>query len=308
MEIVSLELKELKKRIIELKKKQKTVILAHTYQRPEIQDVADFVGDSLDLAFKAKETEAELILFCGVKFMAETAKIVSPEKTVIMPDLDAGCPMACMVTAEDVKKLKQKYPNHEVVCYVNSAADVKAESDICCTSSNAVRVVDSIAKDKGIIFIPDVNLGTYVKNKLNRDNFVLWQGYCFVHAFVEAEEVLELKKQHPVAKVMAHPECKTEVLELADYVLSTSSMIKKVKEVKDKEFIVITEQGIVYPLQNNYPDRKFYYLNKMTCVNMKRNTIDMIEESLQEIKYKIELDKDVIKKAKRALDRMLSLK
>ena len=275
-------------RIAELKKKRNAVILAHTYQRPEIQEVADFVGDSLDLSFKAKETKADVILFCGVKFMAETAKIISPDKTVIMPDLDAGCPMACMVTAQDVRDLKKKYPNHEVVCYVNSTADVKAESDICCTSSNAVRTVDSIPKNKGIIFIPDVNLGTYVKNKLKRENFIL--------------------KSHPSASIMVHPECKTEVLDLADHILSTSNMIKKVAELKDKEFIVVTEQGIVYPLKNRYPDRRFYYLSKMTCVNMKKNTVEMVEESLENMRYEIKVEENIIVKAKMALDRMLQLK
>jgi quinolinate synthase len=169
---------ELIKRINELKKKRNAVLLAHTYQLPEIQDVADFVGDSLELSYKAKETKADVILFCGVKFMAETAKIISPDKTVLMPEPNAGCPMADMITADDVRKLKAKYPGHQVVCYVNSSAEVKAESDVCCTSSNAVRIVNSIPKDKGVIFIPDVNLGTYVQNTLKRDNMVLWQGYC----------------------------------------------------------------------------------------------------------------------------------
>jgi len=303
-----LSIENLKEKIDELKKKRNAVILAHTYQRPEIQDVADFVGDSLDLSFKAKETNADVILFCGVKFMAETAKIISPDKTVLMPDLDAGCPMACMVTAQDVINLKKKYPNHEVVCYVNSTADVKAESDICCTSSNAVRVVDSIPKDKGVIFIPDVNLGTYVKNKLKRENFILWPGYCLVHAFVTVEEVLTLKKAHPSASIMVHPECKIEVLELADHILSTSNMIRKVAELTDKEFIVVTEQGIVYPLNNKYPDRKFYYLSKMTCVNMKKNTIEMVEESLENMRYEIKVEEHIIVKAKKSLDRMLQLK
>ncbi|MCX6113176.1 MAG: quinolinate synthase NadA, partial [Proteobacteria bacterium] len=269
---------------------------------------ADFVGDSLELSFKAKETNADVILFCGVKFMAETAKIISPDKTVIMPDPDAGCPMACMITAQDVISLKEKYPNHEVVCYVNSTADVKAESDICCTSSNAVKVVESISKNKGIIFIPDVNLGTYVKNKLKRENFILWPGYCLVHAFVTAEEVMELKKKHPLASVIVHPECKIEVIELADHILSTSGMVRKIAELKDKEFIVVTEQGIVYPLKNRYPDRKFYYLSKMTCVNMKKNTIEMVEESLENMRYEIKVKEQIIVKAKKALDRMLQLK
>ncbi|MEI6079829.1 MAG: quinolinate synthase NadA [bacterium] len=303
-----MRLDDVKRKILELKKERKAVILAHSYQRPEIQDVADFVGDSLDLSFKAKETKADIILFCGVKFMAETAKIISPEKTVLMPAPDAGCPMADMITAEDVKRLKAKYPGYAVVCYVNSSAEVKAESDICCTSSNAIKVVESLPKDKGVIFIPDMNLGTYVKNSLKRDNFVLWQGYCFVHAFVTSEEVKVLKDLHPGAVVMVHPECKTEVIALADHVLSTSGMVRAVKDLPDKEFIIVTEQGINYPLQNKYPDRKFYHLNKMTCVNMKKNTIDLVEESLELMRYEIKLDEKLMNRARTALDRMLQVK
>ena len=303
-----MRLDDVKRKILELKKERKAVILAHTYQRPEIQDVADFVGDSLDLSFKAKETKADVILFCGVKFMAETAKIISPEKTVLMPDPDAGCPMADMIKAEDVKKLKLKYPGYAVVCYVNSSAEVKAESDICCTSSNAIKVVESLPKDKGVIFIPDMNLGTYVKNSLKRDNFILWQGYCFVHAFVTSEEVKMLKGLHPGAVVMVHPECKTEVIALADHVLSTSGMVRVVKDLPEKEFIIVTEQGINYPLQNKYPDRKFYHLNKMTCVNMKKNTIDLVEESLELMRYEIKLDEKLMNRARTALDRMLQVK
>jgi quinolinate synthase len=290
-----------------LKAEKKAVILAHTYQRPEIQDLADFVGDSLELSFKARDTKAETIVFCGVRFMAETAKIISPEKKVIMPDLTAGCPMAEMVTAQQVRELKAQYPGYKVVCYVNSTAEVKAESDICCTSSNALRIVESIPFETGVIFIPDMNLGLYVKNKLQRDNFILWPGYCFVHAFVTKEEVVELKNKTPNAIVMAHPECKTEVLDLADYVLSTSKIISKVGELEDKEFIIITEQGIIHPLQKKYPDKKFYHLGKMLCVNMKINTIDTLLDAIENDKYEINVPEPVLEKAKLALDRMMNV-
>jgi quinolinate synthase len=290
-----------------LKAEKKAVILAHTYQRPEIQDVADFVGDSLELSFQAKETKAETIIFCGVRFMAETAKIISPEKKVIMPDLTAGCPMAEMVTAEQVKELKAQYPGYQVVCYVNSTAEVKAESDICCTSSNALRVVESIPFETGVIFVPDMNLGLYVKNKLQRDNFVLWPGYCFVHAFVTKEDLMELKDKSPNAKVMAHPECKTEILELADYVLSTSKIITKVGELEDKEFIIVTEEGIIHPLEKKYPEKKFHHLSKMLCVNMKINTMDILLNALQNDKYEINISEPVLQKAKLALDRMMNV-
>ena len=294
-------------KIKKLKAEKKAVILAHTYQRPEIQDVADFVGDSLELSFKAKETTVETIVFCGVKFMAETAKIISPTKKVIMPDLAAGCPMAEMITAEQVRELKAQYPGYQVVCYVNSTAEVKAESDICCTSSNALRIVESIPWETGVIFIPDMNLGLYVKNKLQRENFILWPGYCFVHAFVTKEELIELKDKAPNAIIMAHPECKTEVLELADYVLSTSKIISKVGELEDKEFIIITEQGIIHPLEKKYPDRKFYHLGKMLCANMKVNTMDLLLDALENDRYEIQVSDAVIGKAKLALDRMMSI-
>jgi len=293
--------------LAELKKKRNAVILAHTYQLPEIQDVADFVGDSLELSLKVSETNADVVVFCGVKFMAETAKLISPKKTVLMPEPSAGCPMADMITADELRTVKKKYPDHAVVCYVNSTAEVKAESDICCTSSNAIKVVESIPRDKGVIFVPDINLGTYVKNKLQRDNMVLWPGYCNVHFFVTAEEVIRLKNDHKDAVVFAHPECKTEVLNLADHILSTSGMVKKVAEINKKDFIVITEQGILHPLKKKYPDRNFYALDRMLCPNMKKTTIDMIPESLERMQYKIELSDEIIKKARIAVDKMLKL-
>ena len=294
-------------KIKELKEKKNAVILAHTYQRPEIQDVADFVGDSLDLSLKVKSSNAKIVVFCGVRFMAETAKLISPEKTVLLPELNAGCPMADMITAEELRAIKKKYPDYAVVTYVNSTAEVKAESDICCTSSNAVKIVSSIPKEKGIIFIPDVNLGSYVKAQLKRENMVLWPGHCSIHANITEEEVLALKAKHKEAVVFAHPECKTQVLNHADYILSTSAMIKKASEIKEKQIIIVTEQGILHPLKKNCPDKTFYAVQKAVCPNMKKTTIDLVLESLELMQHDIVLEEVILKKARRAVERMLEI-
>ncbi len=294
-------------KIKDLKKIKKALILAHTYQSPEVQDLADFVGDSLELSLKVKDSDADLIVFCGVRFMAETAKLISPQKTVLLPEPGAGCPMAEMINAEELKKLKTQYPEHAVVCYVNSTAEVKAESDICCTSSNAVKVVSSIPSEKGIIFIPDVNLGTYVKGQLKRDNIVLWPGYCSTHSSITAEEVQSLKREHLGAVVFAHPECKTNVLEHADYILSTSGMIKKAAELKENEIIVITETGILHPLKKACPGKKFHTIKRAVCPNMKKTNLESLAASLEQMQYKIVLDEELIIKARRAVERMLEI-
>ena len=294
-------------KIKELKHKRNAVILAHTYQRPEIQDIADFVGDSLDLSLKVKSSNAKVVVFCGVRFMAETAKLISPEKTVLLPELSAGCPMADMITADELREIKKKYPDYSVVTYVNSTAEVKAESDICCTSSNAVKIVSSIPKEKGVIFIPDANLGSYVKSQLKRENMVLWPGYCSIHANITEEEVLELKAKHKSAVVFAHPECKTQVLSHADYILSTSAMIKKASEIKGKEIIIVTEQGILHPLKKSCPDKTFYSIQKAVCPNMKKTTVDLVLESLELMQHNITLDEVILKKARRAVERMLEV-
>jgi len=300
-------MKKIAEKIKVLKERHNAIILAHTYQRPEVQDVADFVGDSLDLSLKAKDNVADIIVFCGVKFMAETAKIISPHKKVLLAELDAGCPMAEMITADELRELKLKYSNYKVVCYVNSTAEVKALSDICCTSSNAVKVVNSIPQDQGVIFVPDANLGSYVQRTLKRKNMILWQGHCYVHAFVMEEDVLNLKKQYPKAVVFAHPECTDHVLKHANYILSTSEMIKKVAELNDGEFIIITEQGIIYPLQKKYPQKKFYSLDKSVCLNMKKTTINSVLNSLELMQYNIEVPKNVMENAKKAVFNMLEL-
>jgi len=294
-------------KIKELKSKREAVILAHTYQRPEIQDIADFVGDSLDLSLKVKKTNAKMVVFCGVRFMAETAKLISPEKTVLLPELSAGCPMADMITAEELRGLKKKHPGHVVVTYVNSTAEVKAESDICCTSSNSVKIVSSIPKKTGVIFVPDVNLGSYVKAQLKRDNIVLWPGCCSIHANITEDDVLELKAKHKNAVVFAHPECKIQVLNHADYILSTSAMIKKAIEIKEEEIIIVTEQGILHPLKKNCPDKTFYAIQKAVCPNMKKTTIDLVLESLELMQHNITLDEVILKKARRAVERMLEI-
>ncbi len=294
-------------KINQLKHKKNAVVLAHTYQRPEIQDVADFVGDSLDLSLKVKKTDAKVVVFCGVRFMAETAKLISPEKIVLLPELNAGCPMADMITADELRDIKRKYPDHAVVTYVNSTAEVKAESDICCTSSNAVRIVSSIPKEKGVIFVPDFNLGSYVKKQLKKDNMVLWPGYCSIHANITEQEILELKAKHKEAVVFAHPECKSQVLSHADFILSTSAMIKKASELKDKEIIIVTEQGILHPLKRACPDKVFYSIQKAMCPNMKKTTIDLVLESLELMQHEITLDELILKNARRAVDRMLEI-
>lgn len=212
-------------KIKKLKKEIDAVILAHTYQSSDIQEVADYAGDSLGLSLQVKNSKSKVIVFCGVKFMAETAKIISPDKTVLLPDMNAGCPMSDMITASQLIELKKKYPNHKVVCYVNSSAEVKAESDICCTSSNALRVVSSFPDEQALLFVPDINLGTYVKNQLKRENMIIWNGFCHVHHCVVKEDVSQMQKEHPQAVTLVHPECRTEVIDMADYVLSTTGII-----------------------------------------------------------------------------------
>ena len=299
---------KLAQKIKDLKEKNNAIILAHTYQRAEVQDLADFVGDSLELSLKARDNSADIILFCGVRFMAETAKIISPQKKVLLAEVGAGCPMAEMITADELRELKAKHPNYKVVTYVNSTAEVKALSDICCTSSNAVKVVSSIPEEQGVIFIPDINLGSYVQRSLKRKNMIVWQGHCYVHSQIMEAEVLELKAKHPKAVTFAHPECNEHVLKHADHILSTSGMIKKVAELSDDEYIVITEQGILHPLQKKYPNKKFYCLDKALCLNMKKTTAESVLNSLELMRYSIEIPRDVMESARRAVFNMLELK
>jgi quinolinate synthase len=299
---------EIINKIKELKKKHNAIILAHTYQRAEVQDIADFVGDSLELSLRARDNSADVIVFCGVRFMAETAKIISPNKKVFLTEVAAGCPMAEMISADELRELKAKYPTYKIVTYVNSTAEVKALSDICCTSSNAVKVVSSIPQEQGVIFVPDTNLGSYVQRTLKRENMIVWQGHCYVHSQIMEEDVLGLKKAHPKAIVLAHPECSEQVLKHADHILSTSGMIKKVEDIKADEFIVITEQGILHPLNKKYPNKKFYAIDRALCLNMKKTNIESVLNSLELMRYSIEVPRDVMESAKRAVFNMLELK
>ncbi len=297
---------EVLNKINELKKKINAVILAHNYQTREVQDIADFTGDSLELSRKAADTEAEVIIFCGVDFMAETAKVLSPDKKVILPVRDATCPMANMVAAEKLRELKKKHPGVPVVAYVNTTAEVKAESDVCCTSSNAVKVVESLDDDK-IIFVPDQNLGHYVSTKVDKD-IILWPGYCFVHNSITEDDVKKSKEKNPDALFMAHPECRPEVLRQADFVTSTGQMFGVVEKNPNRTFIVGTEEGMFYPLKKRVPSVKLVPVtNHLICRNMKKITVDDVISSMESLSPEIEVSGNIIKKAYIALERMLEI-
>lgn len=287
-----------------LKKERNAIILAHNYQRPEIQDVADFVGDSLALAMKAKETDADVIIFCGVDFMAESAKIINPDKVVLFPDATAKCPMAAMVDAEGVVKLKEKY-GYDVVSYVNTSADVKAVSDICCTSANAVKVVESMPN--GVIFVPDENLGLYVKRFVKDKDIILWPGFCPTHLGITKKDVLELKKKHPNAIILAHPECHPDVIDIADKIASTEGMVRYAKESDAKEFIVATEKGLCYRMKKEMPDKEFYSIENAVCPTMKKITLEKVIRSLEKMEPEIKLSEEIIEKARKPLERMLKV-
>jgi len=261
---------EIIERINQLKKQKKAFILAHNYQLPEVQDVADFVGDSLEMSIVAKNTQADVLVCCGVKFMAETAKILSPKKTVLLPRNNAGCPMADMITAKDVKALKLKHPQAKVLAYVNTSAEVKAESDLCCTSANSVKMVEKVLKDaKEIIFVPDKNLGRYTQEVTGR-KMIIWPGYCPIHENILEQDVMILKNKYPLAELLVHPECSEKVVNLADQVLSTGGMLRYVKESKSQEFIIGTEKEIIYRLTKENPGKKFYPITEQTiCKDMK---------------------------------------
>ena len=294
-------------KIKELKKKRDAVMLAHNYQLPEVQDIADFHGDSLELSHKALKTNAKLIVFCGVHFMAETASIICPNKKVIVPDINAGCPMANMITAQDVRKLKKEHPKAVLVGYVNTSALVKAELDYCCTSTNAVAVVNALKDKEDIIFVPDKYLAGYVSKQTGR-KLIFWNGYCPTHIKIMPEDIIREKKFHPKAKVIAHPECLPSVLVLADAVLSTSQMCKFAKETDAKEIIVATEVGIIYRLKKDNPDKEFYSASEAAvCPNMKRTTQEKILWALEELKVEVKVPDDVRLRAKKAIDRMLEI-
>lgn len=293
--------------IEKLRRARRAIILAHNYQRGEIQDLADINGDSLELSRKASQTEAEVIVFCGVNFMAESAAILSPSKTVLIPVPEAGCPLADMITISGLREMKKKYPEAAVVCYVNSSAEIKAESDICCTSTNAIDIVNSL-KEKQVIFVPDENLGRYVATKTNKE-IIFWKGYCPTHYRVLPEDIIKIKNAHPRAKLIVHPECRLEVILMADEVLSTGGMIKYAKTTGAEEIIVGTEMGLVYRLQKENPNKKFYLAtDKLICPNMKLTTLPKVAESLQKMQHIIKVPEEIRKKAEGSLRRMLEVK
>jgi quinolinate synthase len=297
----------LEEKIKELKKRRKAIILSHNYQLPEVQDVADFTGDSLELSRMAAKTEAKVIVFCGVHFMAETASILSPEKKVIMPDVNAGCPMANMITAEDLMRLKNKHPKATLVAYVNTSASIKAEVDICCTSTNAVAVVNALKDKEEIIFVPDKYLADYVSKQTGR-KLISWNGYCPTHVKILPEDIKREKKFHPQVKVMVHPECLPSVVALADAVLSTSKMCKFAKETDAQEIIVGTEVGLIYRLKKDNPTKEFYPASERAiCPNMKRTTQEKILWALEELKEEVRVPDEIRIRAKKAIDRMLEI-
>jgi quinolinate synthase len=305
-EYASLSAAELAERIRWRKHELNAVILGHNYQQLDIQSVSDFVGDSLALSQEAADTPADIIVFCGVHFMAETAKILSPQKTVLMPDPGAGCPMADFVTGDSLRALKAQHPDAAVVTYVNSSAEVKAESDICCTSSNAVEVVNTIPADQTILFVPDRNLAQWVIDRTGRDNIIPWEGYCHVHDDMVLDELEFAREDHPNALVVIHPEARQELQDRADVVTSTSGMVRMAEE--HDSLIIGTERGLVDKLQDQYPEKTFVPLSKAAiCGNMKANTLEKLAWSLDNLQFEVTMPEDIRSKAEIALRRMLEV-
>jgi quinolinate synthase len=298
---------DLVEKILNLKSKRHAVILAHNYQRGEVQDIADFTGDSLGLSQRAAKTKAEVIVFCGVHFMAETAKLLCPDRKVLVPDENAGCPMANMVTVRELREMKAKHPGTIVVCYVNSTAAVKAESDICCTSSNAVKIVASVPSDRRVIFIPDKSLGMWVTAQLGRQ-LIYWDGYCPTHHRILAEDVVRRKHEHPQAKVVVHPECTPDVIALADKAASTTGIVKYCRDTDAKQFIIGTEIGLLHRLRRESPGKTFIAASPLAdCPNMKLNSLEKILWSLEDMVYEVTVPAAIAIKARRTIERMLDL-
>jgi len=295
---------KLVEKISALKKKRNAVILVHNYQLGEVQDIADFVGDSLDLSQRAAETDADVIVFCGVHFMAETASILCPDKVVLLPDINAGCPMADMITAERLRAKKKEHPQAVVVCYINSSAEVKAESDICCTSANAVEVVESLDA-REILFVPDQYLGHYVSARTGK-KMILWPGFCPTHARIKPERIKELKQEYPQAKVVVHPECRPEVIALAHEVASTSGMCRYARRDEVKEMVVGTEVGIIHRLRKENPGKRFIPVSEQAiCPDMKLITLEKVLRSLEEMSPEVKVPEEIRLKAKAAVDKIL---
>ena len=290
-----------------LKRERNAVILAHNYTRPEVQDAADFTGDSLELARRATEVDADVIVFCGVYFMAETAAILNPSRTVLIPDPGAGCPMADMITGEQLRALKAAHPGAKAVCYVNSTAEVKAECDICVTSGNAEKVMRTFAPDEEILFVPDQHLGGHIAGLLGR-TYTLWPGYCPTHQMITAKRVADARAAHPGAPVLVHPECAKDVRAAADHALSTGGMCRFARESDAREIVVGTETGILHRLRKENPDKVFHPVNdRMVCPNMKKTTLDNLAASLREMKTRVVVPEDVAARARRAIEAMLAV-
>ncbi|WP_396125146.1 quinolinate synthase NadA [Clostridium sp. CX1] len=297
----------LNEEIIKLKKERNAIILAHYYQRPEIQDIADAVGDSYYLSKMARECSENLIVFCGVRFMAESAKILSPEKIVLLPAADAGCPMADMAAAEEVKILKEKHPHAKVVCYINSSAEVKSLSDVCCTSSNALKIIKSI-EEKEIIFLPDKNLGEYIAEQIPDKEFILWDGFCITHKKVKAEALEKARSLHKDILIAAHPECEKPVRAAADFIGSTGEIINFVSTSSNSKFLIVTEEGVLHEIKRKNPEKKFYLPGGgMSCINMKKTYLKDVYNSLLNMENKIEINEEIRKKAYVSLANMHEL-
>lgn len=298
--------KELQEEVLELKRELNAIIVAHNYQRPEVQDIADFTGDSLELARKCVGIKAEVIVFCGVLFMAETAAILNPGTMVLLSHRDAGCPLADTIDVDSLREWKGRYPEAAVVAYVNTTAAIKAESDICCTSANGVEVVNAIP-DEEILFIPDKNLGHYVSTKTDK-KLILYPGFCATHNNLSVEEVKAARQRYPQAKVLVHPECRPEVIELADAALSTSQMLRYAKGSNAKVFLIGTEEGMLYPLRKQNPDKEFHLIsNSLICPDMKKTTLETVIETMKARKNIVTVPEEIRVRAKKAIDRMLAI-
>jgi quinolinate synthase len=296
----------LSQKIRELKKKRNAIILAHNYQIGEVQETADFIGDSLELSQKAAAVDEDVIVFCGVHFMAETASILSPQKTVLLPDLHAGCPMADMVTVSELVEWKKRWPGRPVVCYVNTSAEVKAECDICCTSSNAVKVVESV-QGREVLFAPDKNLAAWTARQTSK-TIIAWDGYCYVHNNILARDIREKKKMFPEAEVWVHPECRPEVIDLADKVLSTGKMVKEARGTEARDIIIGTEAGIIYRLKKDNPEKNFYPAHDMAfCANMKKITLKKVYLALDQMIHRVEVPPAIADRARGAIEKMVRL-
>jgi quinolinate synthase len=299
--------------IQELREQRRAVILAHHYQESEIQELADVIGDSLELSRKARDFEGDVIAFCGVYFMAETAKVLNPDRTVVVPDKEAGCSLVDACPAEAIRAFRQKNPEYAIVSYINTSVEVKAESDILCTSRNAVQVVNSIPADQPILFLPDINLGNYVRQQTGRENMKIWQGACIVHSTFPARRLTKARSEHPNAVVIAHPECPPDVLAMADFIGSTSALIEYCAKSDADEFIVMTESGVTHSLHKVAPGKKFYFVrneqcNCSECPYMKMNTLEKLRDCLRDLQPRVEIDPEIMRRAALPLERMLAVK